>query len=81
MPGGELSRAIFARAVYDDAARAAATERLTRTDIAQPALGAIEAGLLEVLRRLGFRADMAAGHSYGEFVALYAAGVMSWTSC
>ena len=77
LPSGELSRAIFARAVYDDPARAAVTERLTRTDVAQPALGAIEAGLLEVLRRLGFHADMAAGHSYGEFVALYAAGVMS----
>ena len=78
MPGGTLSRAVFARALYDDAARTAATQRLTRTDIAQPALGAIEAGLLEVLERLGVRADMAAGHSYGEFVALYAAGVMTF---
>jgi acyl transferase domain-containing protein/NAD(P)H-dependent flavin oxidoreductase YrpB (nitropropane dioxygenase family)/NAD(P)-dependent dehydrogenase (short-subunit alcohol dehydrogenase family) len=77
VPNGDLSRAVFARAVYDDAARAAAAERLTRTDIAQPALGAIEAGLLAVLKRLGLRADMAAGHSYGEFVALYAAGVMT----
>ena len=77
VPNGDLSRAVFARAAYDDAGRTAATARLTRTDIAQPALGAIEAGLLEVLRRLGLRADMAAGHSYGEFVALYAAGVMS----
>ncbi len=77
LPNGELSRAIFARAMYGDAARAAVAGRLTRTDVAQPALGAIEAGLLEVLRRLGLHADMAAGHSYGEFVALYAAGVMS----
>jgi acyl transferase domain-containing protein/NADP-dependent 3-hydroxy acid dehydrogenase YdfG len=77
VPNGDLSRAIFARAVYDDAARTAAAKRLTRTDIAQPALGAIEAGLLAVLKRLGLRADMAAGHSYGEFVALYAAGVMT----
>jgi acyl transferase domain-containing protein len=76
LPNGDLSRAIFARAAYDDASRAAATKRLTRTDIAQPALGTIEAGLLEILRRFGVRADMAAGHSYGEFVALYAAGVM-----
>ena len=45
LPGGDLSRAIFGRALYDDAARTAATQRLTRTDIAQPALGAIEAGL------------------------------------
>ncbi len=78
LPDGDLSRAIFARGLYDDAARKAATQRLTRTDIAQPALGAIEAGLLEVLGRLGVRADMAAGHSYGEFVALYAAGAMTF---
>ena len=77
LPGGNLSRAIFGRALYDDAARTAAAQRLTRTDIAQPALGAVEAGLLEVLERLGVRADMTAGHSYGEFVALYAAGVMT----
>ena len=48
VPNGDLSRAIFARALYDDAARGAAAEHLTRTDIAQPALGAIEAGLLAV---------------------------------
>jgi len=77
VPSGDLSRAIFPRAVYDNAARAAAAECLKRTDVAQPALGAIEAGLLAVLRRLGLRADMTAGHSYGEFVALYAAGVMT----
>ena len=77
VPGGSLSRTIFARALYDDAARKAAMQRLTRTDIAQAALGTIEAGLLDVLKRLGVRADMAAGHSYGELVALYAAGAMT----
>ncbi len=77
IPGGAVSRAIFARGLYDDAARKAATERLTQTDIAQPALGAIEAGLLEIFKCFGLRPDMAAGHSYGEFVALYAAGAMT----
>jgi acyl transferase domain-containing protein/NAD(P)H-dependent flavin oxidoreductase YrpB (nitropropane dioxygenase family)/NAD(P)-dependent dehydrogenase (short-subunit alcohol dehydrogenase family) len=77
VPGGRLSRTIFARALYDTAARKSAMHQLTRTDIAQPALGAIEAGLLEVLKELGLRADMVAGHSYGELVALYAAGVMT----
>jgi acyl transferase domain-containing protein/NAD(P)H-dependent flavin oxidoreductase YrpB (nitropropane dioxygenase family)/NAD(P)-dependent dehydrogenase (short-subunit alcohol dehydrogenase family)/acyl carrier protein len=77
VPAGRLSRTIFARALYDDAARKAAMQRLACTDIAQPALGTIEAGLLEVLKQLGVRADMVAGHSYGELVALYAAGVMT----
>lgn len=77
VPGGAVSRAIFARGLYDDAARKAATVRLTQTDIAQPALGAIEAGLLEIFKCFGLRPGMAAGHSYGEFVALYAAGAMT----
>jgi acyl transferase domain-containing protein/NAD(P)-dependent dehydrogenase (short-subunit alcohol dehydrogenase family)/acyl carrier protein len=50
---------------------------LTDTVIAQPALGVVEIGLCHTLERLGVRADMTAGHSYGEYVALAAAGVIS----
>ena len=48
---------------------------LTATNIAQPALGAAGVGLFRLLQRLGLRPEMAAGHSYGEYVALYAAGL------
>ncbi len=74
--GFALSRNILPAGVYDDAEMAVATAALTRTDIAQPALGAVEAGLWAVLASMGAKPDMAAGHSYGEFVALHAAGVM-----
>src|ERR1022692_3507475 len=50
---------------------------LTDTVIAQPALGVVEIGLCHTLERLGVHADMTAGHSYGEYVALAAAGVIS----
>jgi acyl transferase domain-containing protein/NAD(P)-dependent dehydrogenase (short-subunit alcohol dehydrogenase family)/acyl carrier protein len=50
---------------------------LTDTVVAQPALGVVEIGLCRILARLGVRADMTAGHSYGEYVALAAAGVIS----
>jgi acyl transferase domain-containing protein len=50
---------------------------LTDTVIAQPALGVVEIGLCHALERLGVRPDMTAGHSYGEYVALAAAGVIS----
>jgi len=50
---------------------------LTDTLVAQPALGAVEIALCRVLERFGVRADMTAGHSYGEYVALAAAGVIS----
>ena len=53
-----------------DAQRAA----LTDTRIAQPALGLVELALVELLGELGVTPDLVAGHSYGELVALAAAG-------
>ena len=50
---------------------------ITDTVVAQPALGVVEIGLCHALARLGVRPDMTAGHSYGEYVALAAAGVIS----
>jgi malonyl CoA-acyl carrier protein transacylase len=49
---------------------------LTRTDRAQPALGAAGMAVFRALRLAGVEPDMAGGHSYGEYVALCAAGVM-----
>jgi acyl transferase domain-containing protein/NAD(P)H-dependent flavin oxidoreductase YrpB (nitropropane dioxygenase family) len=50
---------------------------LTDTVIAQPALGAVEKGICDLLKRLGVRPDMTAGHSYGEYVALSVAGAFA----
>ncbi|PYR68917.1 MAG: hypothetical protein DMF88_07725, partial [Acidobacteria bacterium] len=50
---------------------------LTETSIAQPALGAVEVGVCQLLRRLGVHPDFAGGHSYGEYAALWCAGVFS----
>ncbi len=52
-------------------------QAITATVVAQPALGAVEIALARELERLGVRPDMTAGHSYGEYVALCAAGVFS----
>ncbi len=54
-----------------------AKEALTRTDVAQPALGAASLGMFRLLNRLGVQADLFAGHSYGDYVALCAAGALS----
>ncbi|OLC56437.1 MAG: hypothetical protein AUH92_00280 [Acidobacteria bacterium 13_1_40CM_4_69_4] len=48
---------------------------LTETHFAQPALGAAGLAMLRLLRGFGLRADMVAGHNYGEYVALCAASV------
>ena len=47
------------------------------TDVAQPAVGAACVAMLGLLRKLGCEPDVLGGHSYGELVALHAAGVLS----
>mgnify|MGYP002641179499 CR=1 FL=1 len=47
---------------------------LRSTDVAQPAIGAVSAGLFKVLASFMVRPDVVAGHSYGELAALFAAG-------
>ncbi|MFF4734300.1 SDR family oxidoreductase [Streptomyces sp. NPDC001262] len=67
--------AMFPPAAFDPAEPEAQRARLTDTRNAQPALGAACLAAHDVLSELGIRPDMAAGHSYGELVALCAAGV------
>ncbi len=71
-----LSRMILPVAAYTEEQQSDANKALMATDIAQPALGVVESGLVDLLTQFGMQADMAAGHSYGELVALYAAGVL-----
>lgn len=52
-------------------------QALARTDILQPALTAVTLGCTLLLQEAGFRPDAVAGHSLGEFSALYAAGVLT----
>ncbi|MBL7495262.1 SDR family oxidoreductase [Frankia sp. CN7] len=52
----------------------AAQDRLRDTRVAQPALGIAGLGMHHLLSRLGLEPGMTAGHSYGELVALCAAG-------
>ena len=79
-PGVRLSHFVLPRGAYGDAERTKAREALTSTDVAQPALGAVEVALYRLVRSLGIRPEMLAGHSYGEFVALFAAGTIDFAS-
>ncbi len=72
-----LSRYIYPPPWFTKDEEKALEAALTSTNVAQPALGAVEVGMLRLLSDLGVHADMSAGHSYGEFVALHQAGVFS----
>jgi acyl transferase domain-containing protein/NAD(P)H-dependent flavin oxidoreductase YrpB (nitropropane dioxygenase family)/NAD(P)-dependent dehydrogenase (short-subunit alcohol dehydrogenase family) len=70
-----LSRYVHPEPAFSDAERTAQMEALTRTAVAQPALGAASLSLARALERFGIRPDMTMGHSFGEYAALAAAGV------
>lgn len=53
-------------------------EKLKDTSITQPALFLASAAALELLNERGIKATHAAGHSLGEYSALYAAGVIGF---
>jgi acyl transferase domain-containing protein/NAD(P)H-dependent flavin oxidoreductase YrpB (nitropropane dioxygenase family) len=74
--GQRLSQFIYPPSAYSDVEQSRNQQQLTDTQIAQPAIG-VEVGYLDLLHRLGITAEMVAGHSYGEYAALHAAGVLS----
>ncbi|MFH2000160.1 MAG: SDR family NAD(P)-dependent oxidoreductase [Planctomycetota bacterium] len=81
LPGKEsspprISDAIYPCSAFDEETASAQEEHLRATRTAQPAIGAISLGAFDLLASFGIRPDAVAGHSYGEFVALHAAGVI-----
>ena len=56
--------------------KTAAEELLRRTDIAQPAIGALSLAMINVLKRFGIKPQITCGHSFGELSALCSAGWM-----
>lgn len=73
-----LGDIVFPIATWDADGAARQQQRLADTRWAQPALGVTSAAYLDVLSRLGVRADCAAGHSFGELTALHAAGALDF---
>ncbi|MET8010103.1 SDR family NAD(P)-dependent oxidoreductase [Streptomyces sp. NPDC005271] len=74
--GRRYAEALYPPAAFDEAGKAAQRAALTDTRVAQPALGIVGLAAYTLLTSAGVRPDMAAGHSYGELVALCAAGAL-----
>ena len=72
-----LGRYIFPPTAFSPEQEQQNRSALMRTEIAQPAVGAADLGMFRLLTALGLKPDFLAGHSYGDYVALCAAGVLS----
>ncbi|MFE1314611.1 SDR family NAD(P)-dependent oxidoreductase [Streptomyces sp. NPDC058755] len=68
--------ALYPPAAFDEAGRERRRADLTDTRAAQPALGITGLAAHAFLTAAGVQPDLAAGHSYGELVALSAAGAL-----
>ncbi|MCY0877602.1 MAG: SDR family NAD(P)-dependent oxidoreductase [Firmicutes bacterium] len=75
--GPALLDLLYPHSLWTASDRENARQRLTETQWAQPAIGAVSAAFVALLWQLGLKADAVAGHSFGELTALYAAGAIS----
>ncbi len=67
---------LFPPAAFGEASSRAQKTAVTDTRVAQPALGMVELAIVRLLASFGVEPTMTAGHSYGELVALAAAGAL-----
>ncbi|OBA75867.1 hypothetical protein A5641_23790 [Mycobacterium sp. 1554424.7] len=73
----DLHQVVWPRTAFTEDERALQAAELTRTEWAQPGIGAHSLSLLSVIRALGITPVAVGGHSFGEVIALCAAGVFS----
>ncbi|MFI1369184.1 SDR family oxidoreductase [Streptomyces griseochromogenes] len=75
--GREWAGRLHPPAAFSPTVAAEQRTRITDTRVAQPVLGIAGLAVHELFGRAGVRPDMVAGHSYGELVALCAAGAFA----
>ncbi|ORB06584.1 hypothetical protein BST27_10895 [Mycobacterium intermedium] len=71
----DLHQIVWPKTAFTEAERRRQAETLTSTQWAQPAIGAHSLSLLRIVRALEIDPIAVGGHSFGEVVALCAAGV------
>ncbi|HSQ85926.1 MAG TPA: acyltransferase domain-containing protein, partial [Desulfobacterales bacterium] len=71
---GCLTDHIYPLSPQNEKDRRLQEETLRKTDVAQPAIGAVSMAMLKILQHFGLQPDAVCGHSFGELSALCAAG-------
>jgi acyl transferase domain-containing protein len=71
---GTIPGAVFPRPAFDEKTKAAQAWRLVGTRWAQPAVACVARAHLNLLETMGVKPDCVGAHSYGDAVALHAAG-------
>ena len=72
-----LHDVVFPKPAFEEEALAAQGAKLTATEWAQPGIGVTSLASLRLMRAIGLEPSAVAGHSFGEVIALHAAGVLS----
>ncbi|MET0235086.1 MAG: SDR family NAD(P)-dependent oxidoreductase [Kibdelosporangium sp.] len=75
LAGGRYEHVMYPPAAVSQEETDRQRAAITDTSVAQPTLGIAGLAVTQLLAQLGIRPDVAGGHSYGELVALTAAGV------
>jgi malonyl CoA-acyl carrier protein transacylase len=75
-PALRLDEVVFPARVFEAEAEKSQKERITATEWAQPGLGAASLATFRLLSEVGLAPSALAGHSFGEVMALHAAGVL-----
>ena len=73
----KLHRLAFPPAAFDQVEHGDQTDRLKAMEHAQPAIAAVALAQLSLLEQAGITADMTAGHSFGEIMALHYGGTFN----
>ncbi len=74
-----LTEVVFPPPAYTPAEEKESVKTLNQTWFTQPALGAADYAIYALLKSVGIEPDAVAGHSYGEYAALCAAGSLSFS--
>jgi acyl transferase domain-containing protein/acyl carrier protein len=72
----EIFRSLAGWSLLDEMTAAEGASRIDETAIAQPAMFAMQVGLVALWRELGVEPDLVLGHSMGEVAAAHVAGVL-----